>query len=1038
MPDVEEEVQSGDSGVEEDKADFLEGYTDPAGVPSPDAWRQAVADFYQLDVDASILWMQVGPAPLIVDADQNHMGTGPDAGEVTDILIDPTVANDQSIYVTTNDGGVWTTANGGTLWRPLTDPMFSNSMGAIAMDPGNPSILYAGSGNLFDGGGTFTRSAGIYCSTDKGLSWAIVDGGYFGTLFSKVGILKIVCPMPHVLLVATNNGLYRSIDGGRNFGANTPDFDDRKPIVQGRICCLLLDTTTPASTVYCGVAGDSGVAPNGLLKSTNGGITFPTNLFTDATAPQPPYGSFTVAQSEFDGATSNNRVLYVAVQGKLASGANTFLGLWRSADSGTTWNARPNLTNVAAGDGFSQTTYDLTLGVDPLNSNRIYAGFQELWLSIDGGQNFLTTSVTQGKVHWDNHMMVFSPSANRPTVPASPPIPPTAIYTGTDGGIAKSTDGGSNWTAINGKMATNLLQGIAIGRGITDTGKGVPNAYTYGGMQDTGTSGNRPTDNFGEWHSGINGDGWLVAVDPSDPTIAYGFDNQFFIKTSNAGANWDISNLPPNTRKVGIGLTNAGSPRAIALDQTGADPANRVVYVSEIKTLNKSIDSGKNFAATPFVAPDDIRSLATTGGSAGVIWAGCKDGTVHCSTDGGTTWDTGTFNTKPASTVPIGRIGSIAIDPTNIQRVAAVCDGFSGVHPKYRTRHVFLTLDGGTTWADISGTDGGGPVGNVPDMPLWSVVFDITGSTASKPPAIIVAGDAGVLRSSDATVTVTDGVATGTATWKIYGSGLPMVCCKSLAIDNNVAPALLRVGTYGRSCFEASRPSGPKFVSDGNLAFGFIASGQSVTLPFYVYNSGDAPLQITTVSATPPFSVGSDPAMPASIPRGGTQKFQINYTEIGNHDSFGLLQFSTNDASGTQFISLSGSVVGAGFVQRLAANPGGNAGFGIVELPANRTISIQLFNVGLAPLNITGITRTAGSADFTLNPAPTFPIPIAAGGESDITIQFQPSGAGALKAEFTIASDDPHGPLKITASGTGSIPTAGPIAELLRLLGLSH
>ena len=1035
MPDVEEELKTGGVQVSEEQGEFLEGYTDPAGVPSPDAWRQAVADFYQLDVDASILWKQVGPAPLIVDADQNHMGTGPDAGEVTDIAIDPTVAGDQAIYVTTNDGGVWATTNGGALWRPLTDPMFSNSMGSIAIDPGNPSILYAGSGNLFDGGGTFTRSAGIYRSTDKGLSWAIVDGGYFGTLFSKVGILEIVSPMPNVLLVATNTGLYRSVDGGRNFGANGPDFNDGKPVVLGRICCLRLDSATPASTVYCGVAGDSGAATIGLLKSINGGITFPTNLFTDATAPQPPYGSFNVAQSEFDGTTANNRIMYVAVQGKLADGVtNTFLGLWRSADSGTTWNARPNLTNVAAGDGFTQTTYDLTLGVDPLDSNRVYAGFQELWLSIDGGQNFLTTSVTQGKVHWDNHVMVFSPAANRPAAPASPPYPPTAIYTGTDGGIAKSTNGGSNWTAINGKMATNLLQGIGIGRGFTDTGKGVPNSYTYGGMQDTGTAGSRPADNFGEWHAAINGDGWLIAVDPSDPTVVYGFDNQFFIKTTNAGANWDISNLPVASRKVGIGLTNGGSPRAIALDQTGTDPANRIVYVSEIKTLNKSIDSGKNFT-TIFTAPDDIRCLATTGGSAGVIWIGCKDGSVHFSNDGGSTWDTGTFNAKPAGTVPIGRISSIAIDPTNIQSVAAVCDGFSGVHAKYRTRHVFLTRDGGTTWADVSGTDGGGPVGNVPDMPLWSVVFDITGSTASKPPAIIVAGDAGVLRSTDATVTVNDTVPVGTATWKIYGSGLPMVCCKSLAIDNNVAPAVLRVGTYGRSCFEASRPSGPKFVSDGNLAFGFIASGQSVTLPFYVYNSGDVALQITAVSATPPFSV---PAGAVSIPPGGTQKFDVTYTETGSNNSFGLLQFDTNDASGTQFISLSGSVVNTGLTQRLAANPGANCGFGIVEMPANRSISVQLFNVGFADLNISGITRTAGSADFTLNPTPAFANPIAAGGAADFAIQFEPSGAGARNAEFTISSDDPHGPLKITATGTGTIPTSGPMADLLRMLGLTH
>jgi hypothetical protein len=77
---------------------FLLDHTDPSGTPRPDVWRQAVADFYQLDLDASVLWVQIGPAPLVVDGDQIYMGIGPDAGEVTDILIDPSGGSDQTIY----------------------------------------------------------------------------------------------------------------------------------------------------------------------------------------------------------------------------------------------------------------------------------------------------------------------------------------------------------------------------------------------------------------------------------------------------------------------------------------------------------------------------------------------------------------------------------------------------------------------------------------------------------------------------------------------------------------------------------------------------------------------------------------------------------------------------------------------------------------------------------------------------------------------------------------------------------------------------
>lgn len=1037
MPDVAETVDL-DAGDKEDLSQsFLEDHSDPAGVPRPDIWRQAVADFYQLDLDASILWSQIGPAPLIVDADRLHMGIGPDSGEVTDILIDPSGTTDQTIFITTNDGGVWKTVDGGASWRPLTDQMFSISMGAIAMDPANPQILYAGSGNLFDGGGSFTKGAGIYRSADGGITWAIVDGGFFGTIFANVGVNRIVCPTADCLLVATNQGLYRSVDGGRNFGANTPDFNDRQPVVPGKICSLLLDSATPASTVYCGVAGDSTDAsgnplPNvGLLKSTNAGITFPTNLFNGGNAPSLPYSAFAAAQSAFDRTTSNSAVFYVSVQLHHADGSNTFVGLYRSDDSGATWNGPlVSLANVAGANGFGQTDYDLTLGVDPVNPRRVYAGFQQVWLSIDSGQSFRPTAVTENQVHWDNHAIAFSPATHRAAPPATGDIPATTVYTGTDGGIARSNDGGQAWSCINSGIATNLFRGIDIGKGGTDTGNGVPNLYTYGGCQDTGTSGHRPGDTFGEWHAGINGDGWLVAVDSTDPRVVYGFDGVFFIKSTNKGATWSATFNNPVT--VGLGLSNAppSSQRAIALDLVGTNPATRTVYVSECRKLLKSTDAGVHFAATPLAPSGAITWIATTPTTAGVLWVGCSDGTVQFSNDNCLTWHA--FSPGGVAVV-VGPVSGIAIDPANTQRVAVVYGGVSGIHAKYKTRHVFLTLDGGANWADVSGTDGSGPVGNVPDLPLHSVVFDRSAS----PSAIVIAGDAGVLRTTNAAIT--DSV--GSATWKIYGAGLPMACCNSLAIDNSVTPPVLRVGTYGRSCFEASRPAGPAFASDDNLAFGTVASGQSVTLTCYVYNAGGAALDISAASviSTDPFTLGATPSLPLSVAPGATQTFQVTFAPIAATEAFGLLSLTTNDPTiATRFIPLSGTGVSTGLVQRLAVNPIATAGFGTVAIGSNRSIPVQLFNVGTAPLTVSAIARSSGSADFSLNPAPTFPIVLAPGGESDIAIQFAPAGAGAVNAEFTISSDDPHSPVKLTASGTGNLPTAGFWAELLRLLGIAH
>ena len=127
----------------------------PRVSPSSDLWRQGMLDFAQLDVDASVLWIPIGPAPLIIDAQQNLQGNGPNSGEVTDIAIDPNGTADNVIYISTNDGGIWKTEDGGTTWTQNMDDLLSLSMGAVAIDASSPAIqrvIYAGTGNMYDGG----------------------------------------------------------------------------------------------------------------------------------------------------------------------------------------------------------------------------------------------------------------------------------------------------------------------------------------------------------------------------------------------------------------------------------------------------------------------------------------------------------------------------------------------------------------------------------------------------------------------------------------------------------------------------------------------------------------------------------------------------------------------------------------------------------------------------------------------------------------------------------------------------------------------
>jgi photosystem II stability/assembly factor-like uncharacterized protein len=533
---------------------YLRDHSTADGAPSPDIWRQGLTDFVQLDVDASIFWTPIGPAPLVIDAltplqaTQNlrlYQGKGPDSGEVTSIAIDPNGTQDKIIYVATNDGGIWKTEDGGLTWGSTMDDLLALSMGAVAIDPSSPPgarVIYAGTGNMYDGGSEFTKGVGVYRSADGGSTWSIVDRGPFGTVFAGLGITGIVVLAADTLLVATNKGLYRSADAGQNFGSNGT-FDNLQPVLAGFITCLLQDAASPATTVYACVRGI------GVMKSIDGGVTFPSNLFTAANgAPAAAsIGTIEVAQSE-----QNPQVLYASVQiGPIGSGAYT--GLYQSTDGGSHWALLPNIASVASGDGFGQSVYDLIVGVDPKvpvavspapPAGLVYVGFQELWRSQDGGQTFGTPPCGAQQAHWDNHVLIFSPKPNR-TAAAQ-----TTAYIGTDGGICQSTDGGITWNPLNGNIGSNLFMGIDIGKGAANNG------YTYGGCQDTGISGHRLGDSGTDWHAGINGDGGHVAVDPVDPKTVYGFDNASLYKTTDAGANWNrVGSLPspsPNTRAIAL------------------------------------------------------------------------------------------------------------------------------------------------------------------------------------------------------------------------------------------------------------------------------------------------------------------------------------------------------------------------------------------------------------------------------------------------------------------------------------------------------
>jgi hypothetical protein len=216
---------------------------DTRGQANSELWRYGIEDLDRMPFRGQGVWKSVGPAPLIVTGDQMGQGIGPDAGEVVDIALDPSGGDNVTIYIATNNGGVWKSTNGGGSWQPLTDLLASSAIGAVAIDPGDPRVVYAGTGNLFDGATGLPRATGLFKSVDGGITWAHMDGGLLASVFADHGINRIVCPAPGAVLVACDNGLFFSKNAGVTFGNNHPDYDNGLPVRHGFISALIPDTS---------------------------------------------------------------------------------------------------------------------------------------------------------------------------------------------------------------------------------------------------------------------------------------------------------------------------------------------------------------------------------------------------------------------------------------------------------------------------------------------------------------------------------------------------------------------------------------------------------------------------------------------------------------------------------------------------------------------------------------------------------------------------------------------------------------------------
>ena len=584
-------------------------------------------------------------------------------------------------------GGVWRSQNAGVTWQSLFDTQPVASVGAIAIAPSDPAIIYVGTGEASIRS-DITYGAGVYKSTDGGVHWRMVglaDTRHIGKILvdPRNPDIVLVAALGHAYGPNTERGVFRTTDGGRSWTkvlSKNPDTgaidlaaDPEDPRV---VYAALYQARRTPWEQY---PPDEGPG-SGLYQSTDGGATW--SLVTGRGLPAGPVGRIGLAVGR-SGRGGGTRV-YALI------GAATGGGLYRSNDGGASWQLAgndPRLTN--------RNWYFCRVTVDPTNPDVVYVPNVALLKSTDGGKSF---TVLKGQPGGDDyHELWVDPQS------------PQRMIVGSDQGAVVSLDGGRTWSSWYNQPTAQFYHVV--------TDDAFP-YRVYGAQQDAGTAGVVSRSDYGEitvrdWTPVGAGESGYIAPDPLDPEIVYGGDtyggvHRFDRRTGQSQdiSPWPISAfaLPMPRRKYRFTWT---SPLVF-------DRVDRHALYFGAQMVLRTTDGGLHWQAiSPDLTGAGVRPATDTGPTtvanaaarrygvvytiassplaAGLLWAGSDDGLIHRTTDAGGHWR----NVTPEGLLPWSTISLLEASPFDTAVAYAAVD-------RHRlddfAPYVYRTRDGGLHW----------------------------------------------------------------------------------------------------------------------------------------------------------------------------------------------------------------------------------------------------------------------------------------------------------------------------------------------------
>ena len=638
-----------------------------------------------------IPWRSVGPANQ--------------AGRISVVVGVP--GNRDVYYVAGANGGIIKTTNGGTTFKPIFDKQSATSIGAIAIAPSDPNVLYVGTG---EGNPRNNASIGdgMYKSVDAGEHWTRIGL----TKSDKIARIIIDAQSPDVVYACAlgrewgpneERGVFKTTDGGKHWA--------RVLYVDAQTGCSDIAADPRNSNVlYAGMYThrrwawhlESGGGNTAVHRSVDGGSTWERLSGKGKTTGLPTKDMDRIGVAV---APSDPNVVYVISETKDEG------ELWRSDDGGTRWRTMSRDPNINF-----RPFYYADIRVDPQNSNRLFALAGSLYLTEDGGATFRTVG---RDVHGDHQAMWIDPTNWR------------YILSGSDGGWQVSYDGAKTFDVVNTFSFTqfyhinyDMQQPYMVCGGLQDNGNWCGPSRALSGQ------GNRKSD----WFTVSGGDGFFTVPVMDKPWLVYS-DAQggmISITDTRTGTQKTIYPYPNRVGSVGDAMIshkyrfNWNSPIALSPQ----DP--KVVYFGG-NVLFKSTDYGMSWQViSPDLTTNDPAKQQSSGGpivvdntaaefhstmlsiapsplDANVIWIGTDDGNVQVTRDAGRNWSnvfTKVPGLKPNAWIP-------TVEASHFDAGTAYVAADHHQDDDYAP-YAFMTTDFGKTWRSITG--------NLPASAAWAHV----------------------------------------------------------------------------------------------------------------------------------------------------------------------------------------------------------------------------------------------------------------------------------------------------------------------------